>query len=143
MVNNLFESVVENEYIQTNISHLECLKQEKQCECVHLPIFLGESSTTFLVKDGIEYPKPYKRCLLCGADVSFKEFLFEFDARNYLKKDNETFEDWNIKYLEALKLFKELCHYCKTKEEVYQYFSKKLNDEYYQKNLKKPISNKK
>lgn len=144
MVKDLFKDIAENEYFLTNIAHFTYLQEEKKKQCSHLPIFLGVSKTTTIVRDNIEQPKPYKRCLLCGKDLSFEVgFDYEFDASQFLNSEIDTLEDLNYKYLQMLQLFKEVCKNTDTKEEAFQSFNKTINDIKFQKILKKTIANKK
>ena len=161
MVKDLFKDIAENENFLTNIAHFTYLQEEKKKQCSHLPIFLGVSKTTMIVRDNIEQPQPYKRCLLCGKDLSFEVgFDYEFDASQFLDSEIDTLEDLNYNYLQMLQLFKEVCkntdtkeeafqlfkEVCKnadTKEEAFQLFNKTINDIKFQKILKKTIANKK
>lgn len=144
MVKDLFKNIADNEYILTNVAYFTYLQEEKKKQCSHLPIFLGVSNTTTIVRDGIEQPKPYKRCLLCGKDLSFEVgFDYEFDASQFLNSKINTLEDLNYNYLQMLQLFKEVCKNTDTKEEAFQLFNKTINDIKFQKILKKTIANKK
>jgi hypothetical protein len=129
MVKDIFEKVILNANIITNINYYENVREKLQQDCEHIPIILGESTTTTVVDDGIESPKKYKKCLICGADVSLSgHFDYEFDARNFLRKDNETFEDWEEKYLEILNLFQEICRKTDDKEKAFLILNQKLNN---------------
>lgn len=141
MVGNIYEKVLRNKNIKENLEYYLKLQKLKQEDCCgqHLPIILGRSMTTKVLYNGISEGMLYKKCLLCGKDLSMESCVFEkeFDASNYKKVDEfENYEAVLKRYDDVLNLFLELCHATSTKEELFEQFDCLLNPNDFVKKLK-------
>ena len=86
---------------------------DNMLECTdHIPVTLGQLSKTIVLgKDGNIYPVIYRKCILCGCDMSYNHDLdFEIDATNYEAELNDDYESLNKKYIHIIDKFKDHCN---------------------------------
>lgn len=128
MVNEIHKKIIENKNIKENLKYYETLNKIKQEECEnnHIPVIIGHSCTTKVYNDGQSENIEYKKCLLCGKDLSLcdREYDVIFDASNYGKTTE--YEDYNIvlkRYDTVLDLFIELSKITSTQEELFERFN--------------------
>ncbi len=102
MVEEYFKKVMINRNIIDNLDFYQNLERQNQMNCDHIAINLGSvSNSKIRIGDELE-PIEYKKCLLCGKNLSgrtdsiYREIKF-FD---HLNQEDSNIEDINNLFIE-------------------------------------------
>ena len=131
MVTDIHKKAVHNKNIKENIRYYENLSKTKQeeCENSHIPVIIGHSYTTRVYNEGRYENIEYKKCLLCGKDLSLidRDYDTIFDASNYGKTtDYEDYDKVLKRYDVVCDLFIELAKEAETQDELFETFDKEI-----------------
>ena len=134
MVTDLHKKVVHNKNIKENIQYYENLSKlnQEECENTHIPVIIGHSCTTRVYNQGQYKNIEYKKCLLCGKDLSLidRDYDIIFDASNYEKTSE--YEDYDTvlkRYDVVCNLFIELAKIVDSQDELFYRFNAIINPE--------------